>query len=233
MPVTINLLPPEMRPKQRPSMGEMLPWLGAAAVVLLAAGGFGYLYFVEQAKAQDERDRLQATLDGLKPKVTYADALEKEERDYKKRVDTIGEIASSRTLWSRNLDRMTDVIESSGDQSYLVWLNGLDVKPAKPAARGRGRPKRGEAKPGDSIAMDLVCFAKSEGVQALAAFNDFHAALKGSPLFAQDGLKMSAPAGQAQDFEDGELLPRNGWQAKVTMSMRAPVPQKPRRVRAN
>lgn len=226
MYVTINLLPPEMRPKERPSLAQVLPVAAAALIVVLAGGAFAYLHFEVRGKALTQRDQLASSEASLRPKVDYATKLKGEESDYRGRVDTIAQIAASRVLWSKHLTQLIDVIEADEDgQRFLVWIESFEVKPG----RGNADPKAKNQVPTNEVALDLVCFSND---QPLFAFNQFHSDLKNSALFAGAGGSISPPAGSARFF-DGELKPQNGWASKVGLTLNAPEPVKRRPARAN
>ena len=107
--ITINLLPWELRPVKR----TPLPYLLSAAVLLLALMGIGVVYAANIANVASARRLLEQHADELArlaPVVEEYNALSQQKNQLAEQVKTIDEIASDRTIWSRqlfNLSRLT------------------------------------------------------------------------------------------------------------------------------
>src|SRR5262249_59372853 len=70
----------------------------------------------------------QEQLDGLMPRAKYADLLAKEKSELDKRNKTIGEIAASRIVWTRKLDRLSEVVNKDVTTArHKVWLTSADI----------------------------------------------------------------------------------------------------------
>jgi Tfp pilus assembly protein PilN len=107
--IRVNLLPYELRPIKR----TPVPYFASAAVCALALAGVGLTYLAnlaEIAGAQRLLDQHTSELTRLQPVVEEYNALSAQKNQLAEQVQTIEEIASDRTIWSRqlyNLSRLT------------------------------------------------------------------------------------------------------------------------------
>jgi Tfp pilus assembly protein PilN len=218
----INLLPQEYRKKEMTPMGIFLPVVSSLAVLVAAGFFWGWLHFAALANVVNERDSLKAEHDSKQPMLSYLGKLREEEGIYKSRGDTIMEIASSRTLWSKKLDQLVDVIvDDENGERYLIRVDELNVK--EPMRRTTGR-NQGPSE-GDTVTLSGFCFNDDD---PLEHFNFFHEAVKQSDFFMGDFLRISKPDGQVER-PDKDLRPSKAWTVKMDMVMKGKDPTEVKR----
>lgn len=144
--ITINLLPDEFRKRaQTPIRIVAAIGLGVALNASLFAW-WSYLRFGVLANVETSRSVLQLDMDGLKPQVTYHDALQKEIATRSARETTLGEITSNRVLWTKVIDELCDVVHAGREGiEHYVWLDDIQVK-MEDAGAGRRRSSYGSLK---------------------------------------------------------------------------------------
>ncbi len=213
MITTINLLPPEMRKKERTPMKALLPFLGCVATVGAGAAFWAWLHFGELATARNIKSDLESQSASRKGQVDYVKSLRSEESEYTDRAKTITTIAASRMNWTRKLDELIRVMtDDHSSERYLAWIRSMDVKP--PAGAGKGKSQEGE-----QILLKGLCFASSNGSDdALQRYNQLHEATNQSDFFRGDFLSMGRPAGRAETLDDG-LKPAKAWTVEIPMVM--------------
>ncbi|MFK7741930.1 MAG: hypothetical protein AB8H80_16555 [Planctomycetota bacterium] len=134
--IRINLLPADLRRGNRLPPRVLAAAFGAALLVSAAVGWFGLVYFGDLADKEQELQRVSVEFTGLKPKVTYHDALVANRKEYELRVQTIQQIGKSRRLWSQFVNELIDVVNNNGvTERHLAWFDSINVKsdPAKGA----------------------------------------------------------------------------------------------------
>ena len=217
----INLLPQEYRRKEMTPMGIFLPLISGFAVIVALGFFWGWLHFAALTSTRSERDALQAMYASKQPTLSYLASLRREESVYQQRADTISEIAASRTLWTRKLDELCDVIaDDDGGERYLIRLDEMSVKEPKRTA-GRSRGKKGVPE-GELVLLKGYCFNDEDPLQR---FNNFHEALKQSRFYLGDFLRISKPEGQVER-PDEDLRPSKAWTVKREPVMRGKQPGK-------
>ena len=212
---TINLLPEDMRKKTGTPLKVLLPCLIGFGVILSAGALTAYVHFAGLSEARSEFQSAQDSLNQLAPTLKYEESLLREEAIYKKRADTITDIAKSRVLMTKRLDQVCGIInEGVESQDYLIWLTELKTVPAKTQRVRRGAKG---PKPGGSISLRGYALADFDPLQD---YNAFHAAVKNSEMF-QEFVSLENPQGQIKHFSD-DLVPGKGWTVDLTMVMRHP-----------
>ncbi|MCA9322045.1 MAG: hypothetical protein KDB53_14985 [Planctomycetes bacterium] len=217
--ITINLLPPEHRKKERTPLVLFLPILGGVACVLSAAALAIYVHFAWLAETVSHREQLEQTLASKQPLLRYETSLLAEEAEFKKRADTISSIASGRILLTRIVDEFADVVadgDTLGDDGYLIRLSSLTISPPKAAAR---RGKDAGPKSGGEVSINGWALADRD---PLHEFNLFHERLQMSRTFVENYNEITDPDGRIDHFAD-EKIPSKGWTIKQTLSMKDPA----------
>jgi len=187
--IQINLLPEEMRRATRTSPRTLALLFIASVLGCGAVGTAGFLWFNVRADKQARVEISQEQLENMMPRARYADALDKEKAEYEKRNKTIEEIAGSRIVWTRKLDRLNEIVSRDATQQrHKVWLGVLDVD-ARTDTQSAGVNVRGF-----SVGSDI------EGV------SNFHEDLKNDPVF-REGFVGFTPPGSAVTDPDKELEP--------------------------
>ena len=220
--ITINLLPQEYRKKERTPIVLFLPIIAGVATVLSAAAVAVYVHFVWFADTQNKREMLEQTLAQKQPMLKHEKRLLAEEAEFKKRADTIENIAKSRILMTRILDEFVDVVadgDTLGEDGYLIRLKSFATSP--PNSRGGRRGSRGKkgAKSGGEVKFDGWALADKD---PLAAFNRYHERLQESRTFRENYIAITDPEGRIENFSDGKL-PAKGWTIKQTLTLRDPA----------
>ena len=215
----INLLPQEYRKREMTPLRVFLPIVTALALVVAAGFFWGWLHFAALARVTSDRDTLSGVYASKLPTLAYLDSLRKEDAVYKQRGDTIAEIAASRTLWCKKLDQLCDVIvDDDGGERYLVRLDQMTVKePTRRSVRSR----REGVSEGETVSLKGFCFNDEDPLQH---YNMFHEALKQSPFYMGDFIRMSKPEGQVER-PDSDLRPEKAWTVGMELVMRGKDPQ--------
>jgi Tfp pilus assembly protein PilN len=213
--IRINLLPEEMRR----SSGSSPRALGVLFVAsLLGFGGLGvtgYLWFNVRADKQARVDIAQDQLDNLTPRANYSDALTKEKSEFEKRNKTIGEIAASRIVWTRKLDRLSEIVNRDvTQQRHRVWIESLRVD------------NRAETQQGGVEVKGLSAGADIEGV------SNFHEDLRNDPVFGEGFVSHGLPSSKLGDSDDDfEPAAKRefGFELKLPSrdAKKQPAPKKP------
>ncbi len=213
--IQINLLPDEMRRSTRSSPRTLLILFVAS---LLSFGGVGtaaVLWFSVRADRQARVDIAQEQLDNMTPRAKYADSLEKEKSEYEKRNKTIREIAASRIVWTRKLDRLSEVVSrDTTQQRHRVWLESLEVD-----------AKSETANPG----VKLKGFNSGDEIEGVS---NFHEDLKTDPVFSEGFVALTPPDWKVDD-PDENVEPAKKTEFKFEIKLppkekkKAPVAKKP------
>lgn len=184
--IQINLLPDELRRNTRTSPKALALLFIASVVAFGSAGACGFLWFNVKSDREARVQIAQDQLDGLMPRAKYAEQLAKEKAEFDKRNKTINEIAASRVVWTRKLDRLCEVVNRDMTQGrHKVWLAALDV---------------------DTGSDNKAGFIKLEGLGAgpnIDNYTNFHDDLKSDPVFREGFSEFSAPSGKVDDPEPG------------------------------
>jgi Tfp pilus assembly protein PilN len=215
MITTINLLPPELRKKERTPMKALLPFLGCVAAVGAGAAFWAWLHFGELATARNIKTDLEAQSQSRKPQLDYVKNLRSEETEYTDRAKTITTIAASRMNWTRKMDELVRVMtdDHSGDR-YLAWLRTMDVKPPNGAAKGKSQE-------GEQVTLKGLCFSShNDETNALKRCNQLQEATNQSDFFRPDFVAMNNPTGRVEVLDD-DLKPSNAWTLEMLMTMAA------------
>jgi len=189
--IQINLLPEEMRRSTRTSPKTLGLLFVATVLCFGGVGTTGFLWFNVRADKQARVDISQEQLDNMMPRAKYADQLDKEKTEFEKRNKTIGEIASSRIVWTRKLDRLSEIVSRDATQQrHRVWLSSLDVNAVTDSQNA------GVKIAGYSAGDDL------EGV------SNFHEDLRTDPVFKEGFVTFTPPDQKVQEAEEGFEPPK-------------------------
>lgn len=155
--IRINLLPADLRRGNRLPAKVLGAAFGCALAVSAAIGWFGLVWFGDLGNAEDRLVAAETKLAERQKKVTYADDLEANQKDYTARVKTIMDIGKSRRVWSKFLDELIDVVNNNGDiERHLAWFDNITVK---------GDPKNGTQ-------VTMQASVQGEEQDRLANFHD-------------------------------------------------------------
>ena len=191
--IQINLLPDEYK-RATTVPPKSLAVLGVVSLLGFGSlGALGYLFFTMRSEASSRVEIAQEQLNNLRPRSQYADALEKEKADFEKRNSTISEIAASRILWTKKLDRLSAIVnEDRSTGRHMVWLEQLDIDSRVDTAAG-GVKLRGHS-----------ATANVENV------SNFHEDLQADPVFAEGFETFTAPGSKrgelSEDLEPAEQM---------------------------
>ena len=126
--ILINLLPDEYKKQRRTPVKLLLAVSSGVAVNASLLAWWCWLAFGVRNAAELERDVLTETMAGVDPQVAHYQSLERENRQFTSREETLGSITQSRVNWTRKIDELIDVInKGGGGKKYLVWLDNLDI----------------------------------------------------------------------------------------------------------
>jgi hypothetical protein len=119
--ITINLLPPHLRPVKR----SPLPTLLALGVLILAGVWVGLQYLQMQqtlAQARDTLESRRSEYAGYKDTVEQYNELQAEKKRLAVKIATIKEIVSGRIIWSRQLFNISRLRPSN------VWYREIKIE---------------------------------------------------------------------------------------------------------
>lgn len=183
--IQINLLPDELRSAGRSSPKAMVLLFAASVLCFGALGTAGFLWWNVRADKQARVDIAQEQLDNLMPRAKYADALQQEKAEFEKRNKTIGEIAASRIVWTRKLDRLGEIVANDSSQrGHQIWLSLIDIDARTDSARA---------------GVELKGFAAGTDLDGVS---NFHEELKTDPIFKEGFVAFTTPESKLGDAED-------------------------------
>jgi hypothetical protein len=188
--IQINLLPSDFRGRERLSIKVWGTLLAAVVVFCCSLGYFGHVYLNEFKTIEGERVGREDRLNNLKPQAKYDDDLVAEAKEYKKRAQTIQDIAGSRVLWTRLVDQFIDIVNNEGEtERHNVWFRDLNIRP------GKGKPT-----------WSLNAMSQTKSFSRLANFLDD---IKNHPEFFADfrADRLTQPGGKVVKSE-GKHPPR-------------------------
>lgn len=220
--ITINLLPQDMRKRERTPMVLLLPILGGLICVLSAGAVAAYVHFVWLAEVVNARELQQAELAQKQPQLAYEKRLLAEESEFKKRGSTIEQIAAGRILMTKTIDEITEVTvagDENKEEGYLVWVKEMKFSPATAA---RGRRGRGASKSGGTLSLKGYALADQKPLQHL---NWYHEAFKDSPMFKFGFNDLTDPTGSIEVFQD-DVEPKKGWTMNFVATLKDPAESK-------
>lgn len=187
--IQINLLPDELRRASRSSPRALVLLFAASVLCFGGLGTAGFLWFNVRADKQARVDIAQEQLDNLTPRAKYADTLAKEKSDFEKRNKTIGEIAASRIVWTRKLDRLGEIVSrDSSQRGHRVWLDSVSIDSRSETSR-----------PG----VELKGFSAGADLDSVS---NFHEDLSHDPVFSEGFVAFTSPESKLGD-EEAEFEP--------------------------
>ena len=217
--ITINLLPQDMRKRERTPLVVLLPILGGLICVLSAGAVAAYVHFVWLAEVTNQRTRQEQELAQKAPQLAYEKRLLAEEADYKKRVSTIEQIAAGRILMTKTIDELAELTVNGDDdheEGHLIWVQEMKFSP--PSA-SRGRRGRATAKSGGTLSIKGYALADEKPLQHL---NFYHARWKNSLMFKLNYNELSDPTGAIEIFSD-DVEPKKGWTMNLVAQLKDPA----------
>lgn len=208
--IRINLLPEEMRKREKTPLSRIVVTLVGTFVIVTGASVYAYAHFGLLHEARSRLDRSRSELASLEPEAKYADDLLREKKDFDKRSEIIQTIGNSRILWSRKLDQLFDITHNGGDADrHFVWLRSLSMKPTS-------------AK--DTSSSGTLVMGGFSATSKLQKLSDFHADLKSSAFF-DSFSEIDNPSGKVSDFKDN-LTPSSAWDFTFNLKLKPTAPDK-------
>jgi hypothetical protein len=200
--IQINLLPPEYRAKAGTPVGRFVAIVAGVVVVASALGVFAWTHFIELARVRELRSAREEEAIGQDRRKKYSLDLQAEIDMFEKRRTAIQTINRSRTLWSRKIDQLFDLVTNqAGEAPFRAWLESIEV-PAQPVTAKRRAPaagKKGAAPDGGQLKFKGFLALEAEA-DAPAHISAFHRALTSDVLdpsrpgeFFQDFLRINNP----------------------------------------
>lgn len=208
--IRINLLPEEMRKREKTPLSRIVVTLVGTFVIVTGASVYAYAHFGLLHEARSRLDRSRSELASLEPEAKYADDLQREKKDFDKRSEIIQTIGNSRILWSRKLDQLFDITHNGGDSDrHFVWLRSLSMKPTS-------------AK--DTTSSGTLVMGGHSATSKLQKLSDFHADLKSSAFF-DSFSEIDNPSGKVSEFKDN-LTPSSAWDFTFNLKLKPTAPDK-------
>jgi hypothetical protein len=200
--IQINLLPPEYRAKAGTPVGRFVAIVAGVVVVASALGVFAYTHFIELTRVRELRVAREEEAIGQERRKKYSLDLQAEIDMFEKRRTAIQTINRSRTLWSKKIDQLFDLVTNqTGDASFRAWLESIEV-PAMPVTSKKRVPaagKKGQVADGGQLKIKGFLALEAEA-DAPAHISAFHRAVTGDPEatgrtteFFQDFMRINNP----------------------------------------
>jgi Tfp pilus assembly protein PilN len=220
--ILVNLLPPQFRRRERPSLRFVGALAAFAALDCAAFAWAGWLHFHVHAGIDGELASLDETVDGMRPRLDYYEALERESKQFRARETMLESVNAGRICWTQKIDALLDVVNRGGDQEkYLVWLDDLLVSQTS-------------KRKGSSGSLHASGHSGSDNFALVANFFDD---LKASPFI--EGFEDPAPPEGSTSEVDEDLVPDKCWSFGLQLELKpnaqaeAPVKPKPKPKPAN
>lgn len=120
--ITINLLPPELRPIKR----TPIPYIASAAFLVASILVIAFMLTnnvraISSASADFQKHKEE--LENLQPVIDEANELANKKKELSERVETISEITQDRTIWSEQIFNLTRLALEN------LWFNEIAVEP--------------------------------------------------------------------------------------------------------
>ncbi|MEQ1630806.1 MAG: hypothetical protein ABL997_00440 [Planctomycetota bacterium] len=207
--IRINLLPADYRRGNRIPPKVLATAFGSALAVAASIGWFGIVYFGELGELERTDVAISEELSQKKVKAAYYDKLEVNRVDYSARVQTIQDIGKSRRAWSKFVDEMVDVVNSSGDsERHLAWFDSLTVKTDK---KNRAATI---TLPGAVVGSEMAKVA------------NLHEDIQRAPFFG-DVASKTAPGGKYAF--DKDRVPGDSFEFQLQMQLKPMVAEAPKK----
>ena len=157
--ITINLLPPHMRPIKR----SPLPYLLSMLVFLVVVAGCVLVETRNQAhlyRLKSQHQQYQRELEDLRPIVEEFNALNKSKETLGHKIQAISEIVGDRIIWSKHLARLADMLPRN------LWYSSVVVeeKPFTEVVRTRD-PQTNELKENRVVVRRPVLLVKGYAIE--------------------------------------------------------------------
>jgi Tfp pilus assembly protein PilN len=208
--IRINLLPEEMRTREKTPLARIVVTLVGTFVIVTGASVYAYAHFGLLHEARSRLDRSRSELASLEPEAQYADDLLHEKKDFDKRSEIIQTIGNSRILWSRKCDQLLDITHNGGDADrHFVWLRSLSMKPSTSK---------------DTSTAGTVVLSGFSATSKLQKLSDFHADLKSSAFFDAFS-EIDNPSGKVSEFKDN-MTPSSAWDFTFNLKLKPTAPDK-------
>ncbi len=196
--IEINLLPEEMRPKERATTPYSALMAGGGTATLAAAVLLGCFYFFTIRDQAKDLDEVRSDLKKQETELQRAEALQKKQQDDLERRDLALKIKGQRALWSGVLDAAWTVTDDLGG----FWIESLTLEELKPEAGKKPGPNEG---PRVGLSFELAGSDFSDGAteydmvseRRVADFMEAildHPHIKGSYGLSQGGWARKAPS---------------------------------------
>ena len=151
-------------------------------------------------------------MDGLKPQVTYHEALKGEIATRSAREKTLSEITTNRVLWTKVVDDLIDVVHSGREGiEHFVWFDDIAVK-MEEAGAGRRRSSYGQ--------MKAAGHSGSSEYEQVANFLEDIEDPELTSLMAV--LNTPADLEAKKNEPDEDLIPSVNWSFPLELELKSP-----------
>jgi hypothetical protein len=142
--ITINLLPPEHRKKERTPLSRFIVLLVGVIILATSLAFFFYVRVSLVGYATTELANKETQLQQVNIQHRYYLRLVEQRKDYEQREETIQKIRDSRILWCVKLMQLYDLF-ALDDFRDKAWIDGLRVNMTARRVRTRRGRDAGEA----------------------------------------------------------------------------------------
>ncbi len=206
--IRINLLPEELQQAARTPIKLFVTILSGVVTVILA--GVLYAYLLVDGMVLEERvTRKQDEVAHLKTNAAEVDSILEDIQDYKRREQAIIGIKTNRILWSRKLDRLTQITPKH------IWILQLHMKEMTPEEIEKD--SKAEELKGTGGYLELVCISSGKEVKKIT---DFRKRLKNADAFFMNF--MDEPIRMETFYSDFINITRPEWQLVMLSNFAEP-----------
>lgn len=142
--ILINLLPPELRKKDRHSDPVVIGLVAAVAASLIPVGLWAWIHYGRLPNAERVLGEEKVVLE---QRTTEANAVEKERAQIKQfevHRDMVVGLLARKVFWARTLDEFIDHLVGPGWQGFEICCTDLQIAPIAAGAAGRAAKAAGD-----------------------------------------------------------------------------------------
>lgn len=227
--IEINLLPEEMRPKERATTPYSALVVGGGTATLAAAVLLGCFYYFTVRDQVRDLAEARSDLKKQEADLLRAEALKKKQQDDIERRDLALKVKGQRALWSGVLDAAWTVVDDLGG----FWIESMTLEELKAEAGKKPGPNDG---PKMGLSFELSCSEFADGAteydmvseRRVADFMEAileHPHIKGRHGLVQGGWARKAPSEAGASRPSLVSVVQIVFQ-KTALSVAKPAPQK-------
>jgi Tfp pilus assembly protein PilN len=222
--ITVNLLPPEYRRRDRTPLRVFGALVGGVVLTTSIGVYYANTHFGELASVEAALTEINNEFTDLSPQIGHHDSLVREKADYKARADTIHLISSSRISWTKKIDELIDIVNAGeprdvGGDGYLVWFDKLSIQQDPLAAAGKRKRRKGASTMAGSCDVAGKCASRH-----MSSVTHFLGDLQTNEEFYRIFGPIEDPRSQLDESSDERLEPSHVLTFPIKMGIKIMKP---------